>query len=35
VNEGRGVLTTWLGARRRLLAEATAHLVYLEHQAAG
>jgi hypothetical protein len=35
VDLGRGLLTTWLGARRRLLAEATAWLVYQEHRAAG
>jgi hypothetical protein len=35
VDLGRGVLTTWLRARRRLLAEATAWVVYQEHRAAG
>lgn len=35
VNSGRGVLTTWLAAKRRLLAEATAWLVYREHRDAG
>jgi DNA polymerase III epsilon subunit-like protein len=35
VDLGRGVLTTWLGARRRLLAEAAAWLVYQEHRATG